>query len=124
MLQLPVKQRKVVVGWVSRPRSKYNSRAVINEADVVAALAKHYGQAADVRLLHFNRSLTAAMQDVADVDVMVGVHGAGQPWHYLACRVTGGEPISLHCQELGRQHRGPAVQGLWLHGLVRMRADC
>ena len=78
-MQLPIKQRKAVVGWVSRPRSKYNSRAVINEAEVVAALAKHYGAAAEVRTLHFNRSLTQAMQDVADLDIMVGVHGAGGP---------------------------------------------
>ena len=77
MVQLPIKQRKAVIGFVSRPRSKYNSRAVINEAEVVAALAKHYGAAADVRTLHFNRSLTQAMQDVADLDIMVGVHGAG-----------------------------------------------
>ena len=66
-----------MIGWVSRPRSKYNSRAVVNEAEVLAALAGHYGQGAAVQALYFNGSLTQAMQDVAGVDVLVGMHGAG-----------------------------------------------
>ena len=66
------------IGWVSRPRTKYNSRAVINEVELVAALQKQYS-AANVHMLYFNRTLTQAMQDTADLDIMVGVHGAGVP---------------------------------------------
>ena len=31
------------IGLISRPRSPYNSRAIINEVEVVEALQQHYG---------------------------------------------------------------------------------
>ena len=73
----PLGRRRVNVGWVSRPRTKYNSRAVVNEAAMLADLRTHYGDKIDLRELHFNRSLTQAMQDVSSLDVLAGMHGAG-----------------------------------------------
>ena len=69
--------RKVNLGWISRPRTKYNSRAVVNEGELLEHLRAHYGASMDLRVLYFNGSLTQAMQDVSQLDVLVGVHGAG-----------------------------------------------
>ena len=50
----------------------------MNEVELVAQLQAHYGAAANVSTLYFNGSLTQAMQDVSQLDVLVGVHGAGK----------------------------------------------
>ena len=46
---------------------------------MLAELRAYYGSAVDLRELHFNSSLTQAMQDVSSLDIMVGVHGGGAP---------------------------------------------
>ena len=76
-LQLPIKERKLNIAWLSRQRSMYNSRAVVNEMEAVASLREHYGPSAVVRMLHFSGSLAKTMQDLSDVDILIGMHGAG-----------------------------------------------
>lgn len=64
------------IGWVSRPRKAQQSRAVINEDEVLTALRRQSG--ADVSVLRFRaQNLGRAIEEVHGLDILMGVHGAG-----------------------------------------------
>lgn len=64
------------IGWVSRPRKHIQSRAVINEDQVLEALRRRHN--ADVSVLRFRASnLGRAIEEVHALDILMGVHGAG-----------------------------------------------
>lgn len=66
------------IGWVSRPPKQFQSRAVLNEAEVIAALKQRYD--ADISVLSFHsgpQGLGRAIEDTHALDILVGFHGAG-----------------------------------------------
>ncbi|KAK9815011.1 hypothetical protein WJX73_004803 [Symbiochloris irregularis] len=64
------------IGWVSRPRKHIQSRAVINEDQVLEALRRRSD--ADVSVLRFRaQNLGRAIEEVHGLDILMGVHGAG-----------------------------------------------
>lgn len=62
---------------VSRNRNKWGSRAILNENEIVTAIEERYSDFADVHIINFNASLSAAMLAVNATDVLIGMHGAG-----------------------------------------------
>lgn len=77
---------RIQVGFISRPRSKGMSRAVVNEQELMQALQEKYHDVADVKLLHFNTSLAEAMLVVNRTDILIGIHGAGGSSPDMLCR--------------------------------------
>lgn len=69
---------RVQIKFISRPKGPNNSRAVLNEAEIVETLQERYGLHADVSLILFNyMTLSEAMVAMNYTDILIGVHGAG-----------------------------------------------
>ena len=70
-------QDRIQIGLVSRPRSHYNSRAIVNEEQLLMAMHERYQSSADARLLSFDSTLSMAMLEASHMHILIGTHGAG-----------------------------------------------
>lgn len=90
-------EQQLVISLISRKPGSWSSRALVNEQELIEAMQQRW-PTANVSLLHFESlpSKTEAMLAVGRTNVLIGVHGAGEPccWSSLV----------LLCAWLGSGH--------------------
>lgn len=55
----------------------WNSRAIINEEELLEAMRTRYADTVEIEVFDFNMTLLQAMVAVRRLNVLVGMHGAG-----------------------------------------------
>lgn len=67
---------RIRIGWVMRPKKAHNSRAALNEGEILDAMRQRYD--ADISVLQFKPGeLGHAIEMVHALDILMGFHGAG-----------------------------------------------
>ena len=74
---MQVDSTRIQIRFISRPKHHANSRAILNEDELVDELRRRYVDHADVAMVQFNGSLSSAMLAMNETDILIGAHGAG-----------------------------------------------
>ncbi|KAK9804085.1 hypothetical protein WJX73_005195 [Symbiochloris irregularis] len=69
--------QKLRLGYIHRKMGGWNSRAIINEQELLEAMRARYKDTVEIEVFDFNMTLLQAMVAVRKLNVLVGMHGAG-----------------------------------------------